>query len=339
MHIFLVSSSAREHFIRVDGFRFHWSELGEGPPVVLLHGLGDSHRTWSKVAPWLGRAHRVFMPDLAGHGLSDRPDASYTLEWHAGIVGTWLDALGLDRVSLVGHSYGGGVAQFLLLLRRDRIRRVALVSAGGLGREVALPLRLASLPYVLEHLGQPFMARGTRVVLQALSAAFDPVEVAHLSRMNAVPGTARAMARSLCDVIDWRGQCRHFLDRAHEVVELPPVALFWGERDPVIPFAHALEAASTLDGVALTRFSGCGHYPHRECPEQFARALQSFVDAHWLPNARLRAGAAASGSRLVPFTGRAWDRVRERARAFIDAGRHGSLRAKRRARLVGAMSK
>src|SRR5277367_5501594 len=143
-------------FTRVQGCDLHWVELGQGAPLVLLHGLCDSHRTWSKVAPLLARHRRVLMLDLAGHGLSERPDASYALEWHARMVGAWLEALGLESVDLVGHSYGGGVALWMMLLeQRARIRRLALVAAGGLGRDVSFALRLASLPIVVERFGQP----------------------------------------------------------------------------------------------------------------------------------------------------------------------------------------
>jgi pimeloyl-ACP methyl ester carboxylesterase len=219
------------------------------------------------------------MPDLAGHGLSGRPDASYTLEWHAGVVGAWLRAIDLDDVDMVGHSFGGGVAQWMLLEHRSHIRRLALVAAGGLGREVGLALRLASISHVVERLGQPFMAHGTRMALKAAGSAYAPNDIAELARLNATPGTARAFARSVRDVIDWRGQYRHFLDRAHEVGQLPPIALFWGEDDTVIPLAHAIEAMSVIQGITLTRFSGCGHFPHRQDPERFVLALEAFLDA------------------------------------------------------------
>jgi pimeloyl-ACP methyl ester carboxylesterase len=267
-------------YARVEGCKMHWAELGQGPPLVLLHGLCDSHRTWLKVAPILARTRRVFLLDLAGHGLSERPDASYALAWHARVVGAWLGALGLEDVDLVGHSYGGGVALWMMLLEhRARIRKLALVAAGGLGRDVCVPLRLASIPVVVERFGQAFMGRGTRMALNSMGGAFDAEESARLSAMNATAGTARAFARSVRDVIDWRGQHRHVLDGAGELGPLPPVALFWGDRDPVIPIAHATASASLLGGAPITRFPGCGHFPHRERPAEFAAALEAFLGA------------------------------------------------------------
>jgi len=274
--------------LSIQGVDIHWVELGRGRPMVLLHGLCDSHRTWSVVAPMLARSRRVLMPDLAGHGESGRPDAPYTLAWQAGIMAGWLEALGLHGVDLVGHSYGGGVAQWMLLEHRRRVRRLALVASGGLGREVGMALRLASFPLVVERFGQPFMARGTTMALNAAGGAYSAEEIAALARMNATPGTARAFSRSVRDVINFGGQHRHFLDRAREVSDVPPIALFWGEADTLIPIRHAVEAASLMEGVKLTRFPGCGHFPHRQQPELFAGALEAFVDAPELPGAQLR---------------------------------------------------
>ncbi|MGO8998792.1 MAG: alpha/beta fold hydrolase [Polyangiaceae bacterium] len=279
-------------FLRAEGCLLHWAEIGQGPPLVLVHGLCDSHRTWLKVAPMLARSRRVLMLDLAGHGLSERPDATYALEWHARVVGSWLDKLGLEGVDLVGHSYGGGVALWMMLLEhRARVRKLALVAAGGLGRDVCLALRLASLPFLVERFGQPFMARGTRLALRSVGAAYNGDEIDRLSSMNATAGTARALARSVRDVISWRGQHRHVRDGGSDLASLPPVGLFWGDRDPVIPISHATATASFLGKAPLIRFPGCGHFPHRQKPTDFAGALEAFLNAPVVRVADVRCAA------------------------------------------------
>ncbi len=220
--------------------------------------------------------------------MSGRPDASYTLEWHANLVGAWLEHLGVGQVDLVGHSYGGGIAQWMLLEHRSRVRRLGLEAAGGLGREVGVALRWASVPFFVERFGQTFMAFGTARALNAAGAAFSKEEIALLSEFNATPGTARAFSRSVRDVINGWGQHRHFLDRAREVEVLPPIAIFWGEDDPLIPVAHGIEAVSMLDGAALTRFRGVGHFPHLQAPTRFVQVLEEFLDAPELPTPRLQ---------------------------------------------------
>ncbi|MDB4988626.1 MAG: putative epoxide hydrolase [Myxococcaceae bacterium] len=257
---------------------FH-EETGSGRPLVLLHGLNDSHRSWRAVVPALAQTRRVLVPDLPGCGLSGRPDASYSLDWQAHVMSAWLDAMGLDDVDVVGHSYGGGLAQYMLLVRPQRIRRLALVASGGLGREVSLELRLASFSKVVEMFGQPFMAPIAASALRAVGGVVSADEEVWMTEVNATPGTARAFARTVADVIDWRGQTRHFLDRAAEIEKFPAVALFWGNRDRVIPHAQALSTLKVLRGAELTTFADCGHFPHQQKPAEFADALLSFMDA------------------------------------------------------------
>ena len=310
-------ASFQHHYMKVRGVRLHWAELGKSdgrPPLVLLHGLFDSHLTWRSVAMELGPGRRVLMPDLPGCGLSERPDASYELSWHAEIIAAWLRMLGLDEVDVVGHSFGGGVAQMLLLERPMPMRRLVLVAAGGLGRDVGFWLRLASVPWVIEYLGQPFMARGTGFALGMARHALSKDYVTELSAMNGARGSARAFSRTLRHVIDWRGQRQLFFERSGEV-QLPSTALFWGDRDPVIPIAHGHAFVSGFRGITFKRFEGCGHYPHQQQPGPFAVALEAFLDDPSVPGThapvprhaaeapgqcrRRRAVAAASGTRRV----------------------------------------
>jgi pimeloyl-ACP methyl ester carboxylesterase len=296
----------RHQFVCVDGVRLHWAELGESatrPPLVLLHGLNDCCRTWGRLVPRLAHDRRVLMPDLPGHGLSARPDASYELGWYGRVIGRWLDAAGIGRADVVGHSFGGGVAQMMLLECPEHIRRLVLVSSGGLGREITLSLRLASLPLVVERLGQPFMGPFTRLGLKAAGGVFSRDDAAHLSAMNAQSGSARAFARTVRDVIDWRGQRRTFFQRTDDLPTLPPIAVFWGARDAVIPFAHAEALARSVDRVRVVRFEGCGHFPHHQEPHRLANEIRDFLDSpqlrarlHGRPVGRQAPRTAASTS-------------------------------------------
>jgi pimeloyl-ACP methyl ester carboxylesterase len=269
----------RTSFVTTHGTEVYYEEAGAGPPLVLLHGIGDTHRTFRRVLPYFAQHRRVIAPDLPGCGLSGRPDASYSLEWQADVIGSFLEALGLSEVDLLGHSYGGGVAQYMLLRHRHRIRRLALVASGGLGREVSVELRLASVPIIVEALGQPFMAPVAPFALQAAGGLVGEDEVAWLREVNAKPGTARAFARTVRDVIDWQGQTRHFADRVREVASLPPMALFWGARDRVVPLTQALQTTRMLAGVSLTTFADCTHFPHHQRPEELARDVLAFLEA------------------------------------------------------------
>jgi pimeloyl-ACP methyl ester carboxylesterase len=294
----------RHSFTRVAGVKIHWAEAGAetaatATPVVLIHGLQDCHLTWRSVISSLARHRRVLMPDLPGHGLSERPDAAYDLAWYARITSAWLETINVPEVDVVGHSLGGGIAQMLLLECRDRIRRLVLAASGGLGREITSLLRLASIPLAVEYFGQPFLGIGTRLALRGVLA---PEDLAALSAMNTRVGSARAFARTVRDLIDWRGQRRRFSQRAHEVGALPPIAVIWGERDRVIPAKHAEALAELVDGVQVTVLKECGHYLQHEQPELFSRVVRQFLDAPVVSAARLRGDTGAAG-RHAPIQG------------------------------------
>ncbi len=250
----------------------HWTEVGQGPPLLLLHGLNDSHRTWREIWPRL-RGRRVLMLDLPGHGLSSRPDAPYTLDWNAAQVARFIEHLDLRSLDLVGHSYGGGVAQWLLLKSRHRIRRLALLSSGGLGHEVYPWLRLASIPFVIEAFGQHFMAPIAGFAMSRATTSDARAEIALLASYLRQPGSARAFSRTVRDVIRWRGQTRSIFDRIEEVDELPPMRLFWGTRDTILPIAQGTALAALLENCELIRFEGRGHFVQWEEPQLFHHAL------------------------------------------------------------------
>ncbi len=297
-----MTHETRDHFVEVEGVRLHWAEAGHAPGaprVVLLHGLNNSCLSWSHLAPLLAADRRVLMPDLPGHGRSDRPDAGYELDWYARIIARWLEAVGVDSADIIGHSFGGGVAQMLLLHCPERIRRLVLVAPGGLGKDIAWPLRLASLPGVVEYLGQPFMALGTHLALRGAREGVTREEVAELSRFNSRsrPGSARAFARTVRDVIDWRGQRRSFFDRVKDVHRLPPLLVIWGDRDALIPVEQGRASAALLEGTVFRVFEGCGHYLHNERPEAFVRTVRQFLDDPTMP-------AAAVSTRSQPDPGR-----------------------------------
>lgn len=290
-------TALRHSFADVDGVRLHWAELGEPSahsPLVLLHGIADSHLGWREVAMELARDRLVLMPDLPGCGLSGRPNASYKLDWHTHIIAQWLQQLDLQSVDVVGHSFGGGVAQMLLLECPERIRRMILVASGGLGREVGFWLKFATFPHFVEHYGQPFMAFGTRRALGHARDQSTRQDVKALSAMNAKRGTARAFSRTVRDVIDFRGQTRNFLQRARDVTMFPPIAVFWGERDTLIPVEHGRRFVGHVRGAQFKSFAECGHYVHQERPAAFLSAVRAFLDAAQMPAVSLRADAEAS---------------------------------------------
>jgi len=283
-----------------------WSELGSGPPLVLLHGLADSHRTWRMVTPQLARRFRVIMLDLPGHGLSARPEAPYTLPWYADTVAHWMDAIGLDRAHVCGHSYGGGIAQWMLLQHRRRIDRLALTATGGLGREVGAVLRLATLPLAGPVLHSPLFGAVSKLVMQWGFRALvggDDQEIDRLARLNEAPNSGLAFHRTVSGCIGLRGQHVQTWQHIDKLDSLPPLALFWGAPDTLIPVSHAHEAARRLGNVTVTVYPDCGHSPHLEAHERFVGDLLQFLEDEERQPAHVLAPTV--GNRIVPAERRA----------------------------------
>jgi pimeloyl-ACP methyl ester carboxylesterase len=203
--------------------------------------------------------------------------------------------LELREADVVGHSYGGGVAQWLLLKCRSRIRRLGLLASGGLGREVDPWLKLASVPFLVEAFGQRWMAPIAGFVMARATTSDAAAEIALLASYLRKPGSARAFSRTVRDVIRWRGQTRNLFDRIEDIAELPPMRLFWGARDTILPISQGEEIARVLEGCELIRFEKQGHFVHWEDPEAFTHALREFLDAPHAPPAVLRHPRRARG--------------------------------------------
>jgi pimeloyl-ACP methyl ester carboxylesterase len=278
------------HVTDANGTSIAWGEMGAGDPLVLIHGFQQSHRTWRRVAPLLAESFSVLMPDLPGHGLSGRPDAPYTLTWYALTISAWMDSIGVPGAHVCGHSFGGGIAQWMLLGHREKVNRLALVAPGGLGREAGMGLRFAAIP-LLGRAFTPFVIRyGLPFAMRHAAATFghtEPEEVELAAETNRIPGTDRAFQRSIEGVINFSGQYVWMRDRVQEVASLPPIALFWGEDDPIIPLKHGRDTVKVSSGVTLTTYPSSGHFPHLDVPSEFARDLQAFLNDPHRPPAHI----------------------------------------------------
>src|ERR671911_3078105 len=141
--------------LNLHGHRVSYRTGGSGPALLLLHGITNSSETWERAASLLCERFTVIAPDLLGHGDSATPSGDYSLGAHASGARDVANALGCERVTVVGHSLGGGIAMQFAYQFPERTERLVLVSSGGLGRDVHMLLRAAALPgadYVLPAL-------------------------------------------------------------------------------------------------------------------------------------------------------------------------------------------
>ncbi len=136
----------------IHGYRRAFRVAGSGPAILLIHGIGDNSTTWSTVQSKLAQRFTVIAPDLLGHGKSDKPRADYSVAAYANGMRDLLSVLDIDRVTVVGHSLGGGVAMQFAYQFPQLVDRLILVGAGGVTKDVNVALRIASLPMGSEAL-------------------------------------------------------------------------------------------------------------------------------------------------------------------------------------------
>ncbi len=294
---------------RIHGYDRAYRRAGEGPALVLLHGIGDSSLSWAPVMSGLARDHDVIAPDLLGHGASDKPRADYSLGAFANGMRDLLDVLEVERATIVGHSLGAGVAMQLAYQYPQLVDRLVLVGAGGISRSVSPLLRAATLPLAPSAIGLlhlPGVRRAVGHAVRALTrlAAVAGHEAEDILRvLDGLPdGEARtAFARTLRGVVDTRGQLVTSLDRSYLVADVPTL-IVWGTKDPIVPAHHATVAHACLPGSQLELFQDAGHFPHRDDPQRFTALLRRFVadtePVDWSPERwreLLRAGRYGKG--------------------------------------------
>jgi pimeloyl-ACP methyl ester carboxylesterase len=271
--------------IEIHGRTMSYRGGGEGPVVVLIHGMAGSSQTWDAIIPHLAQHATVVAPDMLGHGGSAKPRGDYSLGALASGVRDLLVALGHERATIVGHSLGGGVAMQFAYQFPERCERLVLVSSGGLGPEVSALLRWLSAPGA-EYVLAVGCAPGLRSAGQTIAGWFERMgfkqapaaaEVMRSYIALGDPETRTAFMCTLRSVVDLAGQRASASDRLYLAAEVPTL-IAWGTKDPFIPIAHAHAAHAAMPGSRLEIFEGSGHFPHRDDPDRFAHLLRDFID-------------------------------------------------------------
>jgi len=275
-------------FRTIHGYKRAFRVAGSGPAILLIHGIGDNSTTWSTVQSKLAQRFTVIAPDLLGHGKSDKPRADYSVAAYANGMRDLLSVLDIDKVTVVGHSLGGGVAMQFAYQFPQLVERLILVGAGGVTKDVNIALRVASLPMgseALAFLRLPLVLPAMQVVGRVAGTLFgstglgrDIPDVLRILADLPEPTASSAFARTLRAVVDWRGQVVTMLDRCY-LTQSVPVQLIWGSADSVIPVSHARMAHAAMPGSQLEIFEGSGHFPFHDDPDRFVEVLEQFISS------------------------------------------------------------
>ena len=265
------ATPVRHAEVRVEtGVRLHYVEQGDpqGPPVILLHGYSDSWVSYTRVLPLIDKKYHVYVPDLRGHGESDRPASGYTFPNFAGDIIAFMDAKGIKKATIVGHSMGSFVAQHVATMAPERVERLVLVGTA------------------------PAVSNGEVSQLQIeVNALTDPVPLKFVTEFQKGVITRPVPDEFMDRVIQesmkiparvWRDAMAGMLAK-NSTVELgnikAPTLIIWGDRETVFPKRADQDLLlKRIPNARLKVYEGTGHCPNWEEPARFVKDLQEFVE-------------------------------------------------------------
>jgi pimeloyl-ACP methyl ester carboxylesterase len=275
----------RKRDVVVDGLRLHVAEAGEGPALVLLHGVTATHANWEHTIPAFADRWRVIAPDLPGHGESAKPDAPYTIDFYAGMIRSLGHVLGVPEAIVVGNSLGGQIALELALTYPRWTRALVLAApAGGFGNTIR------ALRWAIGAVAQPGVLRMT-LPLALERCFYDPSLPGCEERRRILaerlvhedyPSFARAVTRSLTGAVEAGVQPLHDL--------VQPTLLVWGREDRFVGLSGSRRLIREVPHARLAVIERCGHLPMLERPVEFNRVMADFLRsveaAPWTQGAR-----------------------------------------------------
>lgn len=256
----------------------YYEEVGAGPPLLLLHGLGESTFTWHDILPALAARNRVIALDLKGFGRSDKPDdGAYSADDQAVLVARFILERRLSDLTVVGHSFGGTVALRTALVEsiagKGRIRRIVAIGAPALPRAAARRLDLVMTPLVPDAVAAVVPAEtAARFLLKEAMGGRAPSEenvkgyaepYEDRDAMRAFFATARSIINE---------QDADAIKARYRAIK-QPVLLVWCRKDPIVPLRSGRQLAAALPHARLSILEGCHHLPQHERPKQLLKAL------------------------------------------------------------------
>lgn len=274
------------HHLLVRDLRAHYLEAGEGTALVLLHGsaIDSSLLSYGPSLPGLARHYRVIAPDWPGYGKSERPVRALGITDYVRFLEAFLDALGLERIHLAGFSMGGGAALGFALEHPERVGKLVLVDAYGLGHEVHIPFlpylalkapRLTATFWGGIKLSRHLLSIFLKTFVFADRRKVTPTLVHEVYEQLKSPEVERAFMRWIRGEVGWRRLTTNYAGRLGELAV--PTLLLHGARDLIVPASRSRRAAERIPDARLHIVPRCGHWVPREASEVFEREVLEFL--------------------------------------------------------------
>ena len=270
------------HTVPVKGHSLAYLDVGQGPPVILIHGFGGSMWQWEHQQRPLSAGFRLITPDLIGSGLSDKPDIEYRPDQMLDYFVGFMDALGIPQATLVGNSMGAGLAIGMALAHPDRVSQLVLID--GLPANVRERVTSPSIQRALDTPAPSWLASfgnwlfGGVMIESVLKeivhdpALLTPAVIERSNRNRQRPGMIRPLMTVRDSLPLWE---TGFARRLGEITH--PTLIVWGEEDRVFPLAVGDELQRTIKGSSLVRIPNAGHIPQWERPDLANRAMIDFL--------------------------------------------------------------
>ena len=270
------------HTVPVKGQSLAYLDVGQGRPVILIHGFGGSMWQWEHQQRPLSAEFRLITPDLIGSGLSDKPDIEYRPDQMLDYFVGFMDALGSPQATLVGNSMGAGLAIGMALAHPDRVSQLVLID--GLPANVRERVTSPSIQRALDTPAPSWLASfgnwlfGGVMIESVLKeivhdpSLLTPAVIERSNRNRQRPGMIRPLMTVRDSLPLWEtGFARRLGEIAH------PTLIVWGEEDRVFPLAVGEELQRTIKGSSLVRIPNAGHIPQWERPDLANRAMIDFL--------------------------------------------------------------
>jgi len=274
-----------DRYVDIDGISTRYVAEGNGPPVLLIHGLGEFLEVWSRNIAPLGEYLSVYAVDLPGHGLSGKPLTSYTLDFASEFIVHFMQALGIEHASLVGHSLGAVVCLNLAINFREKVNRLVLVDAAGLSKKVPLSYRLTALPVLGHILLEPRLLVNKVTIRMGLKMKrhFYNPDIVDEAWIDAAYRYLKGPKRNDAIVNIMRSSIKpgqmypgaSIVDKLH-LVKVPTLVVH-GAQDRVIPFRYAQLVCELIPDARCKVIDECGHCPQIEKAAQFNNLVAAFL--------------------------------------------------------------
>ena len=270
------------HTTIIDGHRLAYLDSGEGPPVILIHGLGGSMWHWEHQQAVLGRSHRIVTPDMPGSGLSEKPERVYSPAFLIETVRALMDHLRIEKAVLAGSSMGAGIAIGMSLKHPDRVAGLVLI--GGFPSGILDNLQssktrqfITRRPAIwLSKLGSRITGRWSiKLILKEIihdQTRISPMVVERVHRLRFQPGFFQALYSQIDQIPEWETA---FAPRLAEISHA--TLILWGAYDKIFPLSVGQTLHATIPGSSFLVAPDAGHIPQWENPGFVNSAILQFL--------------------------------------------------------------